>query len=145
MSDRPEVEAHRFLDWARGQGAPLDGSDASVWFVQGILISMAGDADEEPGLRAVKSLAYAKYLADSLAGSCRDVRTVVARDGLVVRDVLAVRDGGPVQYPLSWVRGCLSDPDADNVVFKYAGALADFGERERAAVLHDQLREYAEG
>jgi hypothetical protein len=50
MSDQLLSEAHRFLDWAREQGADLDGADESVWFVQGVLESMAEDTDESPSL-----------------------------------------------------------------------------------------------
>ena len=52
MSDQLLAEAHRFLDWAREQGVDLHGTDESVWFVQGVLESMAEDAEERPSLRA---------------------------------------------------------------------------------------------
>ncbi|GAB3154551.1 hypothetical protein GCM10027290_49250 [Micromonospora sonneratiae] len=69
MSDQLLAEAHRFLDWARAQGADLDGTDGSVWFV---------------------------------------------------------------------------DPQADNIGFKFAGALGDFGEPERAREMYAQLQKYHE-
>lgn len=144
MSDQLLAEAHRFLDWAREQGAQLDGGDESVWFVQGVLESMAADGDEEPRERAVKCLAYAVYLAELLAGSCRGVRCVVDGEGTELREVLAVRDDGSLQFTLSWVRKCLDDPKADNIGFKYAGALRDFGEEHRAAEMYEQLRQYLE-
>ncbi|HEY0693415.1 MAG TPA: hypothetical protein VGD71_30790 [Kribbella sp.] len=32
----------------------------------------------------------------------------------------------------AWINNCVGDPEADNLIFKYAGALRDFGELERA-------------
>ncbi|GAA5020449.1 hypothetical protein [Streptomyces siamensis] len=144
MSDQLLAEAHRFLDWAREQGADLDGTDGSVWFVQGALESMAEETDEEPSLRVVKCLAYSVYLAELLADTCRGVRRVVDGEGMTLRAVLAVREDGVAQFPLSWVRSCIDDPRADNIGFKFAGALRDFGEEERASDMHAQVTEYAE-
>ncbi|MFF3687866.1 hypothetical protein [Streptomyces sp. NPDC002187] len=144
MSRHLLAEAHRFLDWAREQGAELDGTDHSVWFVQGVLESMAQDTGEEPSLRAVKCLAYAVYLAELLAGTCRDVRCVVDGVGMNLRSVLAVREGGPVQFPLAWVRSCIDDPRGGNVGFTFAGALRDFGEDGRAAAMYAQLKQFDE-
>ncbi|GAB3989868.1 hypothetical protein GCM10029978_116110 [Actinoallomurus acanthiterrae] len=144
MSDQLLAEAHRFLDWAREQGADLDGSDESVWFVQGVLESMAHDTEEEPSLRAVKCLAYSVYLAELLADTCRDVRCVIDGEGMSLREVLAIREGGHIQFTLSWVQKCIDDPQADNVGFKFAGALRDFGEDERARNMYAQLKEYNE-
>ncbi|WP_028799892.1 hypothetical protein [Streptomyces sp. 142MFCol3.1] len=143
MSDQLLAEAHRFLDWAREQGADLDGTDGSVWFVQGVLESMAEEADEEPSLRVVKCLAYSVYLAEVLADTCRGVRSVVDGEGMNLRAVLAVREDGVAQFPLSWVQGCIDDP-RDNIGFKFAGALRDFGEDERASDMYAQVTEYAE-
>lgn len=142
MSEELLAEAHRFLGWARSQGAGLDGTDASVWFVQGALAAMAGDTQEAPSLRAVKVLAYSVYLAELLTGTCSGVRCVVEGEGMHLSDVAAVRDDGVTEFTLTWVQRCLEDPDSDNVVFKYCGALRDFGERERAAVLQRQLMEF---
>jgi hypothetical protein len=142
MADQLRAEAHRFLDWAREQGAGLDGTDESIWFVQGILESMAEDADEEPSLRAVKFLAYSVYLAEMLADTCSDVRCAIESEGMGLRDVLAVHEGGSVQFTLSWVQSCVNDPRADNIGFKYAGALRDFGEQERASRIYQQLEQY---
>lgn len=144
VTDLLKTEAHRFLDWAREQGAGLDGSDESVWFVQGVLESMAEDPDEEPSLHAVKCLAYSVYLAEMLADTCSGVRCVIEGEGMGLRDVRAVREGGSVQCTLSWVQSCVSDPRADNIGFKYAGALRDFGEQERAARVYEQLKLYNE-
>jgi hypothetical protein len=132
MSDQLLAEAHNFLDWARKAGAQLDGTDESVWFVYGAVISMAEDAEEEASLRAVKCLAYSVYLAELLADTCHGVRCVVDGEGMHLRDVRAVNDDGTTQFTLNWVYTCLDDPDADNLVFKFAGALRDFGQRERA-------------
>ncbi|MEU6715113.1 hypothetical protein ABZ897_26920 [Nonomuraea sp. NPDC046802] len=142
MSDQLLSEAHRFLDWARDEGADLNGADESVWFVQGVLESMSRDTEEPPSLRGIKCLAYSVYLAELLAATCRDVRMVIDGDGLAVEEVLAGREGGATQFVLSWVLGCLEDPQADNVVFKFAGALKDFGENERAGRLYAQLESY---
>jgi hypothetical protein len=138
MSEELLAEAHRFLDWARRQGARLDGTDESVWFVQGVLASMADDTDEEPRLRAVKSLAYAVYLAELLASTVPGVRLVVDGEGMHVREVLATGERA-TQFVLSWVLSCLDDPSADNIVFTFAGALRDFGEHGRARALYEQL------
>ena len=133
-------EAHRFLDWASGQTEALDGTDASLWFVQGVVQSMARDTDESPSYRALKTVAYAVYIAELLASTCEGVRVAIDADGMTAHEVTAV--GRAHLYVLSWVRSCLEDPEADNLVFKYAGALRDLGEHDRAAVLHGQLEEY---
>ncbi len=136
MSELLLTEAHKFLDWARAQGAGLDGTDDSIAFVYGILYSMASDADEDPAERGVKILAYSVYLAELLASTCRGVRCVVDGDGMTLRDVVAVHDeSGTMQFTLQWVLGCLEDPVADSIAFKYIGALHDFGESERARYL----------
>ncbi|GAA5079979.1 hypothetical protein [Nocardia iowensis] len=139
MSDLLLEEAYRFLDWAREHGARLDGTDNSVWFVQGVVESMSVDAEEESSLRAVKCLAYSVYLAELLAATCSGVRCVVDGVGMHLREVFAVRDGAPIQLTLSWIQGGLVDPAANNIVFKFAGALRDFGEPQRAQALLEQL------
>ncbi|GGN64312.1 hypothetical protein GCM10011579_033590 [Streptomyces albiflavescens] len=144
MSDQLLAEAHQFLDWAREQGADLDGTDESVWFVQGVLESMAEDTGEEPSLRVVKCLAYSVYLAELLADTCHDVRRVIDGEGMNLRTVFAIHAGGSTQFPLSWVRSCINDPQADNIAFKFAGALRDFGEEERAADMYAQAKTYSE-
>jgi hypothetical protein len=138
------AEAHRFLDWAREQGADLDGTDESVWFVQGVLGSMAKDTDEEPSLRAVKSLAYSVYLAELLADTCHGVQCVIDGEGMDLRAVLAVGENGSMQFTLSWVQSCINDPQVDNIGFKFAGALRDFGEEKRASDMYAQCKTYSE-
>ncbi|WP_433332025.1 hypothetical protein [Spirillospora sp. CA-294931] len=141
MSDQLLAEAHRFLAWARERGARLDGTDESVWFVQGVLESMADDPDEDPSFRAVKCLGYSVYLAELLADTCTGVERVIDGEGMGLNEVLAVREGGAMQFTLTWVQRCLDDPKSDNIVFKYAGALRDFGEHERSKALNAELRE----
>jgi hypothetical protein len=86
--------------------------------------------------------ALALHIADTLAATCRDVRVdVVASDGNL-QDINAVQRGGAVELVLNWVWQCLHDPDADNIVFKYAGALRDFGEDARAERLYGELEAY---
>lgn len=134
------AEVHRYLDWAREQTDRLDGTDGSVWFLQGVLQSMSRDTDEPAPLRALKCVSYAVYLAELLERTCDGVRVVVDAEGTTAREVLAV---GRAQLPtLSWVMQCVEDPEADNIVFKYAGGLRDLGEHERARVLSGQLEEY---
>lgn len=150
MSDShsaPELmlaEAHRFLDWARENGAQLDGTDESVFFVQGVLQSMAelDEASADPGMTAIKCLGYSVYLAELLASACRDVRVTVDAEGTGLREVIAAQEGGAMAMVLSWVRTCVDDPEGDNVVFKYAVQLDQFGEPERARALHEKLREF---
>ncbi len=133
-------EAHRFLDWAREEGADLDGTDLSVLFVQGVVESMAEDHDdEEPSLRALKLLAYSVYLAELLARTCSGVRCVIDGEGMRLDDVRAVNDTGVTQFTLNWIYNCLDDPDADDLGFKFAGALRDFGEQDRARYLTELL------
>jgi hypothetical protein len=40
-------KAHRYLDWMREQTEALDGTDESLWFLQGVLQSMSQESDEE--------------------------------------------------------------------------------------------------
>lgn len=144
MSNQLLAEAHRFLDWAREQGADLDGTDESVWFVQGVLESMAEETDEEPSLRAVKCLAYSVYLAELLANTCHGVRCVIDGEGMNLRAVLAIGEDKSAQFTLSWVQSCLNDPRVDNIGFKFAGALRDFGEDKRASDMYTRCKEYNE-
>ncbi|MEC3917911.1 hypothetical protein [Nocardia sp. CDC160] len=139
MADELLAEAHRFLIWARENGADLDGTDESVFFVQGVVESMSTDGDEEPSLRAVKLLAYSVYLAEVLAATCPGVTRVVKGEVMHLEDVYAVHENGTVEFTLNWIRSCLDDPEGDNVVFKYAGALRDFGERDRSRALTEML------
>ncbi|WP_208884104.1 hypothetical protein [Streptomyces armeniacus] len=46
-----------------------------------------------------------------------------------------------MQFTLSWVQNCVDDPRADNIGFKFAGTLKDFGEEARAADLYRALDE----
>lgn len=133
-------EAHRYLDWMREQTEALDGTDESIWFLQGVLQSMSQDSDEEESLRALRCFAYAVYIAELLERTCDGVRMVVDADGMAVREVVAV--GRAQLFVLSWVMGCVADPDADNIVFKYAGGLRDLGEHDRSGTLSAQLEEY---
>lgn len=136
------VEAHRFLDWARGQTEALDGTDASIWFVFGVLQSMGREpgTDDGPAYRALKTVAYAVYIAEVLAATCDGVEVVVEADGMTAREVTAV--GRAHLHVLDWVQRCIDDPEADNIVFKYAGGLRDLGEHDRARVISGQLEEY---
>ena len=136
-------KAHRFLDWAREEGAGLDSTDASVWFVQGALQSMAARPDDEDAsLRTLKCASYAVYLAETLAATCRDVQALLDEDNDVLREVRAVQ-GDRARSTLSWVLKFVEDPTADNVVVKYAEALRDFGEHDRAGVMDQQLTQLA--
>jgi hypothetical protein len=130
-------EAHRYLDWARERGANLDGRDDSIWFVYGVLLSMIEEPDEPTSERAIKCLSFAVYVAEMLAATVHGVQVVVDGDEAAVREVMAV--GSATQHVLSWVTACLADPEADNIVFKYAGALKDLGETERAQTLYTEL------
>lgn len=143
MSDHSDLAAaaHDVLDQMRAQGAELDGSDDSLWFVQGALGAMA---QEPPGDRASRQFAFSVYIAELLAASCDGVRAQIESGGSAVREVSAVRGDGLTQYVLSWVRTCAADPNADNIVCRFAGALRDFGEHDRAARLGEQLREFTE-
>lgn len=142
MVDQLYSEAQRYLSWARTQGAELDHSDESILFVQGVLESMASNTDEPPSHRATKSLAYGVYLAEVLARTCAGVQVVIDGENLTARDVLAVGDDGTTQFTLSWVRKCLDNPRDNTVVFKFIGALRDYGENTRATQLAAQLRDY---
>jgi hypothetical protein len=141
VSDQLLVQAHRFLDWARDRGARLDGTDDSVFFLQGVIESMAEDTDEDPALRAIKLLAYSVYLAELLADTCENVQCVIESEGMRLDAVNAVQTSGATQFTLNWIRNCLDDHEADNLPFKYAGALQDFGEHDRAQALYTLLVE----
>jgi hypothetical protein len=43
-------------------------------------------------------------------------------------------------FTLNWINNCVGDPEADNLMFKYAGALRDFGELERARNVYSWLQ-----
>jgi hypothetical protein len=79
-----------------------------------------------------------------LANTCSDVRCVIEGEGMGLREVLAIREGKSVQCTLSWVQSCVNDPRIDNIGFKYAGALRDFGEQERATRIYEELKLYNE-
>jgi hypothetical protein len=119
-------------EMAQASGGSLDGTDESIWFIYGALLD---DSRERP---AGMVLAYAVYVADLLAGGIDSVEVAIEADGNHVREVTATRHQR-VQGVLSWVLKCIDDPDADNIVFKYACALRDFGQAERAKVLDSQL------
>jgi hypothetical protein len=112
----------------------LDGTDQSVWFVYGALLGKGPRAGTD-------LLAYAVYIADLLATAADSVEVSVEADGNRVREVTATRERR-VQCVLTWVLSCVEDPEADNIVFKYACALRDFGQPERARVLDEQLAEF---
>lgn len=140
-ADRALAEADRFLTWARAEGAGLDGSDKSIWFVQGVLESMH-EGGEEGALGNVKCLAFSVYVARLYESSCSNVRMLITDDGEGVDAVLA--NGVTwVQHTLNWVTQCVDDPNADNIVFKYACGLRDFGEVDRAAALFGELEAYS--
>lgn len=101
---------------------------------------MARTPENDP-MRTVQSLAYAIYLADLLADRCPGVRRIFERDETHLSDVRAVRAGGPDQSTLSWIESCLDDPRSENIVFRYAGALRDFGAFERAKAIFTRLCE----
>jgi len=133
--------AHDVVADLRRQGAGLDGTDASLWFVQGVLTSMS--TQPKPGDDMVV-LGLAVYVAEVLAATTDGVEVIVDLDGKRVDEIRAVGPDRRTQNVLTWLWSCREDPDADNVVFKYLCALRDFGARDRAAVLSDQLRQYAE-
>ena len=139
-ADRALAEADRYLEWERSQGAELDGTDESIWFLQGILQSMH-ELREEGALANLKCLAYAVYIARVYERTCRSVQVHVTNDGEAVDGVLA-RGPRAIQFTLNWVLECVEDPDADNIVFKYACGLRDFGEPARAANLLGALEAY---
>lgn len=136
---RPEQAIRRVLDDLRRQTDDLDGSDGSIWFVFGILSdrNVKGQTDFTTDVAAL-----ALYIADTLATTCRAVQVDVVASGDTLQDINAVQRDGAVEFVLNWVWQCLQDPDADNIVFKYAGALRDFGENERAQRLHGELAAY---
>ncbi|OCF85539.1 hypothetical protein V7968_32070 [Nocardia vulneris] len=142
MSEQLLDEAQRFLEWVKGTTTELDSSDGSVFFIQAVLESVAKTPEDAP-IRTVQSLAYAIYLADLLADRCRGVQLVVERNASHLRDVLAVRDGGPELSTLSWIESCLDDPRSGDIVFRYAGALRDFGAFDRAKAIFTRLSEEA--
>ena len=69
----------------------------------------------------VACLAYAVYLAELLADTRQHVRCVIDGEGMDLHAVLAIRDGGSVQFTLSWVQSCINDPGVDNIGFEFAG------------------------
>ena len=135
----PEQVIRRVLDDLRRQTDSLDGTDGSIWFVFGILSDRhaKGHTDFTTDLAAL-----ALYIADTLAATCRDVEVAVVASEGSLHDINAVQHGGSVELVLNWVWQCLHDPDADNIVFKYAGALRDFGETARAERLNGDLAAY---
>jgi hypothetical protein len=135
----PEQVIRRVLDHMCSQTGKLDGTDGSLWFVFGTLSNQhkQGQTDLTTDMAAL-----ALYVADTLAGTCRDVKVdVVTSEGSVL-DINAVQEGGPVQLVLNWVWQCLQEPETEHIVFKYAGALRDFGESARADRLYQDLEEY---
>lgn len=135
----PAQAVRRILEDLRRQTDKLDDSDGSIWFVFGILSDRhaKGDTDFTADLAAL-----ALHIAETLAATCRDVQIdIVASDGKL-QDINAVQRGGAVEFVLNWVWQCLHDPDVDNIVFKYAGALRDFGEGARAERLYRELEAY---
>ncbi|MFI6218568.1 hypothetical protein ACIBCD_41710 [Nocardia brasiliensis] len=142
MSEQLLDEAQRFLEWVKGTTTELDASDDSVFFVQAVLESVAKTPENAP-IRTVQSIAYAIYLADLLSDRCRGVRLMVERNASHLRDVLAVRDGGPELSTLSWIESCLDDPRSGEIIFRYAGALRDFGEFNRSKSILNRLSEEA--
>jgi hypothetical protein len=116
----------------QASGGALDGTDESMWFIYGALLD---DSRERP---ASMVLAYAVYVADLLASGIGGVEVAIEADGNHVREVTATRHR-QVHCVLSWVLKCIDDPDADNVVFKYACALRDLGQAGRAKILDAQL------
>jgi hypothetical protein len=135
--------AQAALDRLRSGTDRLDGTDLSLWFVQGALGSMSNDPRAGGGDGSEERFAYAVYIAETLASTCEGVRVEIVGDGRYVAEVSAAREQGPRQFVLTWVQKCVEDPNADNIVFKYAGALRDFGQHDRAERLYEQLREYA--
>jgi hypothetical protein len=120
----------------RASAGALDGTDESLWFLYGALL------DRDRKRPASDLLCYAVYLADLLASAADGVEVAIDAEGNQVREVTATR-GTRVQCVLSWVLRCVDDPAADNIVFKYACALRDFGRAERARALDDQLALFA--
>ncbi len=140
-ADQALAEADRYLEWERAEGAELDGTDDSIWFLQGILQSMHQMGEEGP-LADVKRLAYAVYVARLYERTCPGVRMYVTDNGEAVDGVLARGPNSVIQFTLNWVTECIEDPDADNIVFKYACGLRDFGEVARATDLLRALEAY---
>jgi hypothetical protein len=136
------AQAHDYLDWVREGGVQLDNTDRTdqdIWFIQGALQSASGNQEDDPREHAIMCFAFAVHIAETLEATCQDVRMLVEHDGGAVREVMAV--GSAVQNVLSWVVRCLDDPVADNIVFKYAGALRDFQELDRASTIYGYLEE----
>jgi len=121
----------------------FDGTDGSLWFVQGALASMANDPRRRAGAGLTARFAYALYVAELLESSCPGVHVEVEAADARMAEVSAVSDHGRREFVFSWVERCVEDPNADNIVFKYAGALRDFDQPARAARLDEQLRELA--
>jgi hypothetical protein len=144
MSDDSAALAfgRRILEDMRSTSPRLDGTDDSVWCVQGSLALMASDPRTRDGAASGDQLAYAVYVAELLASGCEGVRAEIEADGDSVAEVSAVRDDGITQFVLSWVQNRVQDPNAGNIVFKYACALREFGQPARASQLDDQLREF---
>jgi hypothetical protein len=136
-----EQVLRRTLDELRGQTDELDGTDGSIWFVLGLLSDRhaKGHTDFTTNLAALTL-----YIADTLAATCRDVEVAVEASDGRLHDVNAVQREGAVQLVLNWVWQGLHDPDADNIVVKYAGALRDFGETIRAERLYHELDDHRE-
>lgn len=126
------------VDQMRANGAELDGTDESVWFVHGAIASIA-DADNAQEAE-VKQFAYSVYLADLLAATCAGVATSVAVDDGAITEVVATGAADREEHTLSWVRGAVHAPEADNIVFKYASALLAQGESARGEALLQLLR-----
>jgi hypothetical protein len=135
----PEQVIHRVLDHMRSQTGKLDGTDASIWFVFGMLSNQHAQGRTD---LTTDMAALALHTADTLAATCRDVEVDVVASEASVHDINAVQQGGPVQLVLNWVWQCLQDPETEHIVFKYAGALRDFGESARADRLYRDLEEY---
>jgi hypothetical protein len=133
MTDLLARARHTVDEMTKLSGGALDGTDESLWFVYGALLN---DDRPRPG---ADLLAYAVYIADLLASAADGVEVRVEADGNRVQDVVAIR-GQRIQFVLSWVLKCVEDPDGDHIVFKYACALRDFGQPERAKVLDEQLK-----
>lgn len=104
------------------------------------LLNSAARSSAAPPADAGNASEPALYLAELLADACQDVQRVIDGVDTTLREVLAVREDGPMQFTLSWVQKCLDDPHTDNIGFKFAGALKDFGENDRAAQMYEQLK-----
>ncbi len=110
-ADLALAEADRYLEWERAEGTELNGTDDSIWFLQGIL-QLMHDLGEDCPLADVKRLAYSVYVARLYERTCRDVRMYVTDDGSAVDGVLVRGPDSVRQFTLNWVSGCIEDPDA---------------------------------